>query len=64
MIHEKGFLATVILSVFGKIFTLISAVTLATLSQGMAILVGLSTLYINWPKIKARTKELISKYKK
>lgn len=59
-----GFLATTLLSVFGKIFMIVNAITLAYMSQGIAIVVGLSTLYINWPKIKARTRDIIRKIKK
>lgn len=45
--------------VVGKIMPVMS-----DLANILAVLVGLTTLYINWPKIIARTKQILNRFKK
>lgn len=61
---SEGTVITVAFVIIGKIFTAINVTTLASLSHVVAIVVGLATLFINWPKIKDRLIDITKKYLK
>lgn len=56
-----GAAITLATALLGKIFATVKAPDLALAAQCITILVGLSTLFISWPKIKERMREVFNK---
>ena len=56
-----GTVTTIAGAIFGKIFASRGAAELAMFSHVMALVVGTVTLFINWPKIKERFRDIKNK---